>query len=92
MNLKLSVFLLMFLFITSCGGGKMIVGSEIANPSMSSKDIIKTHDDAQSDFSIIAARMHVVYERDNDIQQMLLTINTGCNPKCSFIILFILYL
>ena len=41
MDLKLSVFLLMFLLITSCGGGKMIVGSEIANPIMSSKDIIQ---------------------------------------------------
>ena len=39
MNLKLSVFLLTFLFITSCGSGKMIVGSEIANSSMSPKDM-----------------------------------------------------
>ena len=56
MNLKLSVFLFISLFITSCSGGKMIVGSDTANLSMSSKDIIKTHIEAQPDFSTIAAR------------------------------------
>lgn len=81
MNLKLSVFLLTFLFITSCGSGKMIVGSEIANSSMSPKDIIKTHDDAQSDFSIIAARMHVVYERDTDIQRLTVSLRMEKDKK-----------
>ncbi len=81
MNLKLSILLVIFLFITSCGGGKMIVGSKTANLTMSSKDIIKTHDEAQPDFSTIAARMHVKYETGNDMQSLTVSLRMEKDQK-----------
>ena len=81
MNLKLSVFLLISLFITSCSGGKMIVGSDTANLSMSSKDIIKTHSEAQPDFSTIAARMHVKFESGNDMQSLTVSLRMEKDQK-----------
>ena len=45
-KIKLSIILFISLFITSCGGGKIAVGSETANKNLSSKDIIKSHDEA----------------------------------------------
>ena len=81
MNIKLSIFLFISLFITSCGGGKMIVGSETANLSMSSKDIIKTHDEAQPDFSTIAARMHVKYENGDDMQSLTVSLRMEKDQK-----------
>ena len=81
MNLKLSVFLLISLFITSCSGGKMIVGSDTANLSMSSKDIIKTHSEAQPDFSTIAARMNVKFESGNDMQSLTVSLRMEKDQK-----------
>ena len=81
MNLKLSVFLFISLFITSCSGGKMIVGSDTANLSMSSKDIIKTHSEAQPDFSTIAARMHVKFESGNDMQSLTVSLRMEKDQK-----------
>tara|TARA_B110000208_G_scaffold117600_1_gene144041 strand:+ start:93 stop:869 length:777 start_codon:yes stop_codon:yes gene_type:complete len=81
MNLKLSVFLFISLFITSCSGGKMIVGSDTANLSMSSKDIIKTHSEAQPDFSTIAARMNVKFESGNDMQSLTVSLRMEKDQK-----------
>ena len=81
MNLKFSVFLFISLFITSCSGGKMIVGSDTANLSMSSKDIIKTHSEAQPDFSTIAARMNVKFESGNDMQSLTVSLRMEKDQK-----------
>tara|TARA_R110000787_G_scaffold109035_2_gene217539 strand:+ start:25270 stop:26046 length:777 start_codon:yes stop_codon:yes gene_type:complete len=81
MNLKLSILLVVSLFVTSCGGGKMLVGSDTANLSMSSKDIIKTHDEAQPIFSTIAARMHVQYESGKDMQSLTVSLRMEKDQK-----------
>ncbi|MFT5249772.1 MAG: hypothetical protein ACI93P_001504 [bacterium] len=81
MNLKFSILLVVSLFVTSCGGGKMLVGSDTANLSMSSKDIIKTHDEAQPNFSTIAARMHVQYESGKDMQSLTVSLRMEKDQK-----------
>ncbi len=81
MNLKFSILLVVSLFVTSCGGGKMLVGSDTANLSMSSKDIIKTHDEAQPNFSTIAARMHVQYESGKDRQSLTVSLRMEKDQK-----------
>jgi hypothetical protein len=81
MNLKFSILLIVSLFVTSCGGGKMLVGSDTANLSMSSKDIIKTHDEAQPNFSTIAARMHVQYESGKDMQSLTVSLRMEKDQK-----------
>jgi hypothetical protein len=81
MNLKFNILLVVSLFITSCGGGKMLVGSDTANLSMSSKDIIKTHDEAQPIFSTIAARMHVQYESGKDMQSLTVSLRMEKDQK-----------
>ena len=70
-KIKLSIILFISLFITSCGGGKIAVGSEKANKNLSSKDIIKSHDEALPKFSTIAARIQVKYD----------TGDTTCNGR-----------
>lgn len=81
MNFKLSILIVISLFITSCGGGKMAVGSETANLSLSSKDIIKTHDEAQPDFSTIAARMQVKYQNGKDAQSLTVSLRMEKDQK-----------
>lgn len=81
MNFKLSIFLFISIFISSCGGSKMIVGSETANHSMSSKDIIKTHDEASPEFSTLAARMHVKYQNGKDLQSLTVSLRMEKDQK-----------
>ncbi len=81
MKIKLSIILFISLFITSCGGGKMAVGSETANMSLSSKDIIKSHDEALPEFSTIAARMHVKYENGTDAQSLTVSMRMEKDQK-----------
>jgi len=79
-------FTLLLLFsvaiiFTSCGGGKAIIGSEKANPSLSSKEIIKTHNAALPDFTTLAARMHVVYESGEDLQSLTVSMRMEKDKK-----------
>jgi hypothetical protein len=80
-NFKLSILIVISLLITSCGGGKMAMGSDTANLSLSSKDIIKSHDEAIPDFSTIAARMHVKYENGTDAQSLTVSMRMEKDQK-----------
>jgi len=80
-NIKWTFILLMFLLITSCGSGKKAVGSEIANKSLSLKDIIINHDKALPEFSTIAARMQVRYESVTDSQSLTVSLRMQKNQK-----------
>ena len=71
----------MFLLLTSCGSGKKAVGSEIANKSLSLKDIIINHDKALPEFSTIAARMQVRYESVTDSQSLTVSLRMQKNKK-----------
>jgi hypothetical protein len=51
-----------FLVLSACGGTKNAVGSINANAALSSKAIIKAHNNARQDFNTLAARMQVRYE------------------------------
>lgn len=81
MNIKLSIILFISFFITSCGGGKKVVGSETANHTMSSKDIIKTHDESLPNFLTLAARMHVQYENGKDMQSLTVSLRMEKDQK-----------
>ena len=81
MKIKLSIILFISLFITSCGGGKMVVGSETANKNISSKDIIKSHDEALPKFSTIAARIQVKYESVRDVQSLTVSLRMEKDQK-----------
>ena len=80
-KIKLSIILFISLFITSCGGGKIAVGSETANKNLSSKDIIKSHDEALPKFSTIAARIQVKYESVRDVQSLTVSLRMEKDQK-----------
>lgn len=81
MKFKLILFISISLIFTSCGGGKAIVGSEKANSSLSSKEIIKTHEATLPDFNTIAARMHVLYESGEDLQSLTVSLRMEKDQK-----------
>lgn len=70
MNFKFFLYVSILFFFTSCGGGKAVIGSEKASPSLSTKEVIKTHNAALPEFNTIAARMHVLYESGDDMQSL----------------------
>jgi hypothetical protein len=81
MKSKLILFISVALIFTSCGGGKAVVGSKKANPSLSSKEIIKTHEATLPDFNTIAARMHVLYESGEDLQSLTVSLRMEKDQK-----------
>ena len=81
MNYKFVLLFVISLIFTSCGGGKAIVGSQKANPSLASKEIIKTHQAALPNFNTIAARMHVLYENGDDLQSLTVSLRMEKDQK-----------
>ena len=81
MKLKLILLFSITNIFISCGGGKTVVGTENANPSLSSKEIIKTHEATLPDFNTLAARMHVLYESDEDLQSLTVSMRMEKDKK-----------
>ncbi len=75
------LFFLISLLATSCKGGKAVIGSDKANRSLSSKEIIKTHEAALPNFNTIAARMHVLYENGDDMQSLTVSMRMEKDQK-----------
>ena len=81
MKIKLLFILSVLISFISCGGGKAIVGSEKADANLSSKEIIKTHEAALPDFNTIAARMHVLYEKDDELKSLTVSLRMEKDQK-----------
>jgi hypothetical protein len=81
LKIRLSIILFISLFITSCGGGKIAVGSETANKNLSPKNIIKSHDEAIPNFSTIAARIQVRYESIREVQSLTVSLRMEKDQK-----------
>ena len=74
------IILISFLFI-SCGGSKVVNESGNANSSLSSKNIIKTHQAASPEFSTLAARMQVVYENGDELKSLTVSLRMEKDKK-----------
>jgi len=73
--MKLKCCFLLFVFIlTSCGPGKGIIGSNTANPAVSTKNIIAAHNAASPEFKTMAARVQVVYEDEKKQQSVTVSL------------------
>ena len=81
LKIRHSIILFISLFISSCGGGKIVVGSETANMNLSPKNIIKRHDEATPKFSTIAARIQVKYESIRDVQSLTVSLRMERDQK-----------
>ncbi|PHS66870.1 MAG: deoxyuridine 5'-triphosphate nucleotidohydrolase [Flavobacterium sp.] len=81
MKFKFFLYVSGLLFFISCGGGKTVIGSEKANHSLSTKDIIKTHNSALPEFNTIAARMHVLYKNGDDMQSLTVSMRMEKDQK-----------
>ncbi len=81
MKFKLFIYVSVLFVFISCGGGKAVIGSEKASPSLSTKEIIKTHNTALPEFNTIAARMHVLYESGDDMQSLTVSMRMEKNQK-----------
>ena len=75
------ILLSISLLVISCKGGKAVIGSEKADRSLSSKEIIKTHNAALPNFNTIAARMHVLYENGEDMQSLTVSMRMEKDQK-----------
>lgn len=69
MKLKFYYFLLLLIF-TSCGGTKNIANIENA----SAKEVISAHKTAAPDFKTLAARVQLVYETDEKLQSITVSL------------------
>lgn len=74
MKLKPIYFLLIFLVVTSCGGGKGLNGSVKADKALSTKNILSAHESASPNFSSLAARLQVVYEDESKLQSITVSL------------------
>ncbi|MCF6306621.1 MAG: DUF4292 domain-containing protein [Flavobacteriaceae bacterium] len=81
MKFKFFLYVSALLFFISCGGGKTVIGSEKANHSLSTKEIIKTHNSALPEFNTIAARMHVLYKNGDDMQSLTVSMRMEKDQK-----------
>lgn len=81
MRFKFILFFLVTMFLASCGSGKAIIGSEKADSSMTTKEIIKTHEATLPIFNTIAARMQVLYEKDDDLQSLTVSLRMEKDKK-----------
>lgn len=70
MKIKAFYFTLIVLIITSCGGAKKITNIEEA----SAKQVINSHKAASPDFKTLAGRMKLVYETDEKMQSITVSL------------------
>lgn len=70
MKIKALYFTLLVLVLTSCGGAKKITNIEDA----SSKEVIASHKAASPDFKTLAGRMQLVYETDEKLQSITVSL------------------
>jgi len=80
-KVKILYIISISLVLFSCGGSKMVSKSNTANSSLSSKNIIKTHQAASPDFSTLAARMYVVYENGKDLHSITVSLRMEKEKK-----------
>ncbi|MGO3182514.1 MAG: DUF4292 domain-containing protein [Aequorivita sp.] len=70
MKIKALYFTLIVLVLTSCGGAKKITNIEEA----SAKQVIAAHNAAKPDFKTLAGRMKLVYETDDKLQSITVSL------------------
>ncbi len=70
MKIKALYFTLFILVLTSCGGAKKITNIEEA----SAKQVIASHKAALPDFKTLAGRMQLVYETDEKLQSITVSL------------------
>jgi outer membrane biogenesis lipoprotein LolB len=74
MNQKIVLILFALVLCTGCGGGKGISGSSLASSDLAIKTIIASHDNATPEFNTMAARVQVVYEDDEKLQSITVSL------------------
>lgn len=60
--------------LSACGGGKGINGSSSAKSELAVKTIIASHENAEPDFNTMAARVQVVYEDEEKLQSITVSL------------------
>lgn len=70
MKIKALYFTLFLIVLTSCGGAKKITNIEEA----SAKEVIASHKAASPDFKTLAGRMQLVYETDEKMQSITVSL------------------
>ncbi|PKA82884.1 uncharacterized protein DUF4292 [Ulvibacter sp. MAR_2010_11] len=71
---KLLYLLFLVVVLSSCGGTKGITGSNKADKSFSAKKITESHAAASPNFSTLAGRLQVVYEDNNKLQSITVSL------------------
>jgi len=80
-NFKFIYIISVSFLLISCGGSKVISESNKANGSLSSKSIIITHLAASPEFSTLAGRMQVVYENEDELKSLTVSLRMEKNKK-----------
>lgn len=74
MKFKFTCFLLVILFTSSCGSNRAILNSNIANNTLTLKEVIKIHKAASPNFKTMAARIQLMYKNDDKLQSITLSL------------------
>ena len=74
MGIAKKCFILFVVFFASCGGNKNSIGPNMANSTLTIKEIIKIHNAASPGFKTMAARANLLFKDEKTTQNIMLNL------------------